>query len=155
MTLKSMTTTTAFAILTLFACQPATSQTYATHVHSPQMHSFNQSPPSTTHTSSFLNSTANASYPAVSPFSNRSTSTLRPNVQTGLAQRKASQAASGQIHGHVGGGLGGAAYEGVGWSNQSPQAAIQNCCYWGTRPVSQIGVARARNGCWFACVLYR
>ena len=59
------------------------------------------------------------------------------------------------LRGHLGGGLGGAKYEGVGWSNQSAQSAIQTCCYWGTRPVSQIGVARGRDGCWYACVLYR
>jgi len=76
-------------------------------------------------------------------------------LTSGLAQAKADQAAFGRIRGHVGGGLGGANYEGVGWSNQSPQAAVQQCCYWGTRPVSQIGVRRGNDGCWYACVLYR
>jgi hypothetical protein len=76
-------------------------------------------------------------------------------VTSGLAQMKADQAASAGIRGHIGGGLGGAKYEGVGWSNQSPQAAIQQCCYWGTRPVSQIGVRKGADGCWYACVLYQ
>ena len=76
-------------------------------------------------------------------------------VTSGLAQMKANQAANGRIRGHVGGGLGGAQYEGVGWSSQSPQAAIQQCCYWGTRPVSQIGCSRGPDGLWYACVLYR
>jgi len=76
------------------------------------------------------------------------------NVSSGLAQMKAQQAASGGIRGHIGGGLGGARYEGVGWSNQSPQAAIQQCCYWGTRPTAQIGVSKSADGCWYACVLY-
>lgn len=76
------------------------------------------------------------------------------NVSSGLAQRKAQQAASGSIRGHIGGSLGGARYEGVGWSNRSPQAAIEQCCYWGTRPTAQIGVSRSSDGCWYACVLY-
>lgn len=76
-------------------------------------------------------------------------------VTSGLAQMKANQAANGRIRGHVGGGLGGAQYEGVGWSSQSPQAAIQQCCYWGTRPVSQIGVRQGPDGLWYACVLYQ
>ena len=76
------------------------------------------------------------------------------NVQPGLAQSKAAQAAQMGLRGHLGGGLGGAKYEGVGWSNQSPQAAIEHCCYWGTRPTAQIGVSKGQDGCWYACVLY-
>lgn len=76
------------------------------------------------------------------------------NVSAGLAQRKAQQAANGRIRGHIGGGLGGAKYEGVGWSNRSAQAAIEQCCYWGTRPTAQIGVSRGSDGLWYACVLY-
>ena len=72
----------------------------------------------------------------------------------GLAQNKAQQAASRGLKGHVGGGLGNARYEGVGWSTASPQNAVQNCCYWGNRPVAQIGVARGNDG-WYACVLYQ
>ena len=75
-------------------------------------------------------------------------------VSSGLAQMKAQQAANGRVRGHIGGGLGGARYEGVGWSNQSPQQAIQQCCYWGTRPTAQIGVSRGADGLWYACVLY-
>ena len=73
----------------------------------------------------------------------------------GLAQRKAQRAAQMGLRGHLGGSLGGARYEGVGWSSLSPQNAIQNCCYWGQRPASQIGVARGNDGSWYACVLYR
>jgi hypothetical protein len=75
-------------------------------------------------------------------------------VQAGLAQQKAEIAARGQIRGHVGGGLGGANYEGVGFSNVSPQHSIKNCCYWGTRPVAQIGVSKGNDGVWYSCVLY-
>lgn len=70
-----------------------------------------------------------------------------------LAQSKANQAASRGIKGHVGGGLGGARYEGVGWSTSSAESALQSCCYWGSRPVAQMGVARGHDG-WYACVLY-
>ncbi|QEG23152.1 hypothetical protein [Mariniblastus fucicola] len=75
-------------------------------------------------------------------------------VTSGLAQRKAQQAARAGIRGHIGGGLGGARYEGVGWSSQSAQAAIQQCCYWGQRPTAEIGVSRGADGLWYACVLY-
>ena len=75
-------------------------------------------------------------------------------VTSGLAQSKAQQAANGGIRGHLGGGLGGARYEGVGWSSRGPQDAIQQCCYWGTRPTAQIGVSQGADGVWYACVLY-
>ena len=84
--------------------------------------------------------------------SNRYAST--GSVSPGLAQQKAVQAAQMGLQGHVGGGLGGAKYEGVGWSNQGPQHAIEKCCYWGARPTAQIGVTRGNNGLWYACVLY-
>ena len=74
---------------------------------------------------------------------------------SGLAQQKAAQAASMGIRDHIGGSLGGANYEGVGWSNRSAQAAISNCCYWGQRTPVQIGVAKGADGCWYACVLYQ
>ena len=76
------------------------------------------------------------------------------SCQLGLAQSKAVQAAQMGLRGHLGTGLGGAKYEGVGWSNQSPQDAIEHCCYWGTRPTAQIGVSKGNDGCWYACVLY-
>jgi len=76
------------------------------------------------------------------------------NVQPGLAQSKAVQAAQRGLRGHLGGGLGGARYEGVGWSNQSSQDAVEHCCYWGTRPTAQIGVSKGQDGFWYACVLY-
>ena len=76
------------------------------------------------------------------------------SCQPGLAQSKAVQAAQMGLRGHLGTGLGGAKYEGVGWSNQSPRDAIEHCCYWGTRPTAQIGVSKGHDGCWYACVLY-
>jgi len=76
------------------------------------------------------------------------------SCQPGLAQSKAVQAAQMGLRGHLGGGLGGARYEGVGWSNQSPRDAVEHCCYWGTRPTAQIGVSKGQDGCWYACVLY-
>jgi len=87
--------------------------------------------------------------------SRATTSSFTGNTGSGLAQSKASTAARMGIRGHLGGGLGNAKDEGVGWSNQSSQSAIQSCCYWGKRPVAEIGVARGRDGFWYACVLYR
>ena len=95
------------------------------------------------------------STPTVSRSVSQSSTSFGSNAGSGLAQSKAARAARMGLRGHLGGGLGGAKYEGVGWSNQSAQSAIQSCCYWGNRPVSQIGVARGRDGCWYACVLYR
>ncbi len=76
------------------------------------------------------------------------------NPTSGLAQQKAAQAASMSFRNHVGGGMGGAKFEGVGWSNQSPQKAIENCCHWGQRTPAQIGISKSPDGCWYACVLY-
>lgn len=85
-----------------------------------------------------------------------STSRVQPVAtgRTGLAQSKARRAAQGLLRGHVGGGLGNANYEGVGWSSQSAQAAIEQCCYWGQRQPAEIGVSRGADGLWYACVLY-
>jgi hypothetical protein len=72
----------------------------------------------------------------------------------GLAQWKAErQAASNRLY-HVGGGFAGGCAEGVGFSTSSAEAAIKKCCYWGQKPVQEIGVARGRNG-WYATVIYR
>lgn len=71
----------------------------------------------------------------------------------GLAQWKAErQAASGRCY-HVGGGFGGGCAEGVGFSSASAEDAIKRCCYWGRKPVQEIGVARGRRG-WYATVIY-
>jgi len=72
----------------------------------------------------------------------------------GLAQQKSNTMANRGIRGHVGGSLGGYGAEGVGWSTRSAQDAIQNTCYWGERPVGEIGVSRGANG-WYSTVLYR
>lgn len=71
----------------------------------------------------------------------------------GLAQWKAERQASDGCLRHVGGGFGGGCAEGVGFSSSSPDAAIRACCYWGKRPVREIGIARGRRG-WYATVIY-
>jgi hypothetical protein len=75
-------------------------------------------------------------------------------AMNGLAQWKAERQASCNRLYHVGGGFGGGNAEGVGFSTSSPEQAIRSCCYWGRRPVQEIGVARGRSG-WFATVIYR
>lgn len=49
----------------------------------------------------------------------------------------------------------GGGYEGLGFSTSSPDAACRNACYWGRRPVREIGTAwcPARRG-WIAVVRY-
>jgi len=46
--------------------------------------------------------------------------------------------------------------EGIGFSTESPDAAIRRCCFWGKRQPVDIGVAWSplRRG-WFAVVRYR
>ena len=58
------------------------------------------------------------------------------------------QAAAGAI-GHHGGNAG---FEGVG-SGPTPEAALNNCCNNGGRVIDQ-GVARGRDGRWYACKRY-
>ena len=81
-------------------------------------------------------------------------SRVATGLTNGLAQSKASRMAQLNLKGHLGGSLGNARYEGVGWSNVSSQSAIQACCYWGQKTPVEIGVARGADGFWYACVLY-
>ena len=75
----------------------------------------------------------------------------------GLAQSKAERQAAMQRCCHVGGGFGGARYEGVGFSTVSEEDAIKQCCY-SNRPIRESGVAygynqRLRCYGWFATIL--
>lgn len=74
-------------------------------------------------------------------------------VVASLAQSKAQRQATQCRLMHVEGGFGGGRAEGVGFSTVSADDAIRRCCYWGKRPVRDIGVARGRNG-WYATVIY-
>ncbi len=71
-----------------------------------------------------------------------------------VAKQKAQQQASEGRMRHVGGSMGSGRYEGVGFSSTSADAAVRQCCYWGQRSPTGIGVARGNNG-WYATVLYR
>jgi hypothetical protein len=71
-----------------------------------------------------------------------------------IAKQKAQQQAGEGRCRHVGGSMGSAQFEGVGFSTVSADHAIASCCYWGQRTAVGIGVARGRNG-WYATVLYR
>lgn len=46
------------------------------------------------------------------------------------------------------------AYEGVGYSTISADAALRNCCYYGQKTIVESAVVRGANG-WFACIRYR
>lgn len=67
------------------------------------------------------------------------------------AQGVANIQASKGILSHHGGNRG---YEGVGFSTRSANEAIKNCCYWGQKTPTEIGVAYGKNG-WYACVRYK
>ena len=97
---------------------------------------------------------SNSSYSTSNYSSGSQYTSTSGSDNAGLAQQKAVRAAQMGLRGHLGGGLGGAKYEGVGWSNQSAQRAIESCCYWGARPTAQIGCTRGSDGFWYACVLY-
>lgn len=79
----------------------------------------------------------------------------QPSVSSGgLAQAKAAkQAERGRMH-HVGGGLGGGSYEGVGFSTSGPDEAIKASCYWGQKNPIDIGVSCTKRGC-YATVIYQ
>jgi hypothetical protein len=71
-----------------------------------------------------------------------------------IAQQKSQQQARTGRMRHVGGSMGTARYEGVGFSSVSAEDAIRRSCYWGQRTPTGIGVVRGANG-WYATVLYR
>lgn len=74
------------------------------------------------------------------------------NAFLGTAQGVANHLASlGRGVFHMGGNP--YAYEGVGMG-ATPQAAIQNCCFYGKRPLRDSGVAQGSNGMWYACCRY-
>ena len=73
------------------------------------------------------------------------------NTFLGNAQGVANHLANLGRIGHFGGNP--YAYEGVGMGS-SPQAAIQNCCFYGRRTIADQGVAQATNGMWYACCRY-
>lgn len=75
-------------------------------------------------------------------------------VAGGIAQAKAETQARQGVMRHVGGSFGAGRFEGVGFSTESADHAIRQCCYWGQRQPVDIGVARGRAG-WYATVLYR
>lgn len=69
------------------------------------------------------------------------------------AQEHAEHLAATGTFGHCGRRGGG--FEGIGFDPCSPDAAVRRCCYWGRRPVREIGTAwsPARRG-WVAVVRY-
>ncbi|NDD53160.1 hypothetical protein EBZ39_04650 [bacterium] len=71
---------------------------------------------------------------------------------TATAQGVAELQASNGRMGHHGGNAG---YEGVGMGS-TPEEALGNCCYSNSgRAVVDQGVARGRDGRWYACKRYR
>lgn len=46
------------------------------------------------------------------------------------------------------------AAEGIGMGS-SPQAALQNCCFYGRRHIADVGYARMPSGQWIAVARYR
>lgn len=46
------------------------------------------------------------------------------------------------------------AFEGVGFSSVSADAALRNCCFYGQRQIVESAVVQGNRG-WFACIRYR
>lgn len=70
-----------------------------------------------------------------------------------VAEAKARRKAELGIKGHIGGGFGGCSAEGVGFSTQSAQAALNSCCFTGVRRPAASSVVRGADG-WYAVKLY-
>ena len=151
-----------FAILLLSATSYA--QSVCPHcggIHQ-SPHVFGVAPTYTISTQNFPQSAASFA-PAARPIASAGTFTSNSNSAgnaQALAQQKASLAASTMNKGHVGGSLGPASHEGVGFSTVSSQQAIDAACYSGSaisaqgpgRPRIGTGVARGNDG-WYSCLL--
>ena len=117
----------------------------------------NRFAPVITTASPFSDFTSNANFSNNVTFTSNINSTGNAQV---IAQQKANLAASTLNKGHVGGSLGPATHEGVGFSTSSSQQAIDAACYSGSpisaqgpgRPRIGTGVARGSDG-WYACLL--
>jgi hypothetical protein len=55
---------------------------------------------------------------------------------------------------HVGGSLGSGRFEGIGFSTRGPQEALQECCFYGIKPMVASSVKRGAGG-WYATALFR
>lgn len=82
---------------------------------------------------------------------------VQPVRSVGVAALKTSQQVAQGVMRHVGGSLGGARYEGVGFSTRSPEDALRNCCY-SNRPRREQSVQYGYNRSlrcygWFATIL--
>ena len=77
---------------------------------------------------------------------------ILPQWDTSTAQGVAEIMASRGVMAHLGGNSG---YEGVGMGS-TPEQALNNCCYSRSgMQVTDQGVARGRDGRWYACKRYR
>lgn len=85
------------------------------------------------------------------PFRKTNGRTVSHNYSGLSALESATISANSGVMAHRGGSY---AYEGVGFSPVSADAALRNCCYWGRREVVESAVVRGNRG-WFACVRYR
>ncbi len=82
---------------------------------------------------------------------------VQPVRSVSVAAFKTSQQVSQGVMRHVGGTLGGARYEGVGFSTYSPEDALRRCCY-SNRPRREQSVQYGYNRSlrtygWFATIL--
>ena len=74
---------------------------------------------------------------------------ILPQWNTSTAQGVAEIMASRGVMAHLGGNS--FPYEGVGMAG-SPEQAVRNCCYYGKITITDQGVARGRDGRWYACI---
>jgi hypothetical protein len=72
-------------------------------------------------------------------------------VTISSAQQDAEEMARTGVLRHCG--RNGGRREGIGFSSSSPDAAIQNCCYYGKYRIVEKAVARGPRG-WFAVIRY-
>lgn len=108
----------------------------------------------------FLAGSAEARWRLFKPRARHSVATTaRPSVglsggPQSVAEAKAERAARLGIRGHQGGGFGGGSAEGIGFSTHSARAALNACCFTGTRVCIGQHVARGAGG-WYAVKIFR
>lgn len=79
---------------------------------------------------------------------------IKINSGSSIQQHSLKQAASNRMFHSRGPWSNGARYEGVGFSTRSAQAALENCCYYGQKPLVEQSVIQGQSG-WYATARYR
>lgn len=75
------------------------------------------------------------------------------DVSVSIQQHSQLQASQDRMFHSRGGWARGIRFEGVGFSTESPQRALENCCYFGAKQLAEQSIVRGRRG-WYATARY-